>query len=860
MTMPNFRTFESAERCSRLMDYGDTGPGHALPGDAPVWPRDREVDVRHLLLDVRLDVPATSVSGTATHTVRALNDGLRAVTFDGIGLDVSSVTAAGVPAKWVTDGERITVSLAPPLARGEECTIAIRYSARPRMGLYFIAPDKGYPEKPAMAWTQGQDEDHRFWFPCIDFVGVKFSFELRATVPAGWTTLSNGTLFSDRDNGDGTHTVHWRQEAPLSTYLITLVAGDFARIDASRPGLPIEYLVEPGDVADGQRTFARTPEMIALFERLFGCPYPWDKYSQVVVRDFIFGGMENTSATTMTRNILFDAKAARDFDNDGLISHELAHQWFGDLLTCRDWSHGWLNEGFATYLEMLWDEYRKGRDEYDIGVLENTVFYLAERYRRPIVTKVFNEPIDLFDRHLYEKGSLVLHMLRGVLGDEPFFRSIGRYLRDNRYRSVVTSDVTDAILAETGRDLEWFFDQWTGRPGHPSFKVSWSWDDRTSSASVTVKQTQKTDDGTPLFRMPVSIDFTTGRGRPRAFTVDVCAAEQTFVFVLPAKPDLCRFDPGNNVLKELDFDKSVGELRLQLRIDESVGGRVAAAAGLGQKGGPYAVEALREAVARDRCWYVQAAAAKALGEIKGDDARTALLGLLRVRNDRARRSVVAALGQFRGDESVGDAVRPIASRDRSWFVEAEANRTIGKLRLEWSLDVLRANMERASFREVVRQGCIDGLVELRDPAGFALLWEAAAYGAPAQARQFAVAAAARLGEWFPAEKKAIAERLATFFDDPDFRVRMAAANALRALKDPSQNAALERLRARELDGRGVRAAREALNAIRKGADQPEELKSLREEFEKARDENAKLRARLDRLEATAGSRREPANS
>ena len=333
---------------------------------------------------------------------------------------------------------------------------------------------------------------------------------------------------------------------------------------------------EPGaagvatDVASGELTFKNTPAMIDLFEQITGVDYPWAKYSQIVVRDFVFCGMENTSATTMTENILFDRKAARDFTSDPLISHELAHQWFGDLMTCRDWSHGWLNESFATYLEMLWDEHHLGIDHYRQGAIENAELYFGERYRRPIVTNVFNQPIDLFDRHLYEKGSVVLAMLRSLLGDDQFFRSIQRYIRENQERSVITQDLAAAIEAETGRNLDWFFDQWVYRPGHPNFKVSWSYNDDHKLATVTVKQTQPTTDGTPIFRMPVTIDFRKGRTKPQSFRVEITEAEHTFVFPVSQKPDLCRFDPYGGVLKEVDFEKSVGELRLQLRDDDDI--------------------------------------------------------------------------------------------------------------------------------------------------------------------------------------------------------------------------------------------------------------------------------------------------
>ena len=850
--MTNFRTWEERAGCGHLFEPL-SGPapsphGHALPGDTAVWPRDRAVDVLDVRLEVVIDHPARRIEGTVTHTVRAFSDRLARVAFDAVDLTIASVSVDGRAANFSYDGTVLSVDLPSPRARGDEFAIAIAYSATPRIGLYFIAPDEAYPEKPAQVWSQCQDEDTRYWIPCIDFLGQKQSFELIATVPGTWHVLSNGVLKAERANPDGTKTFHWRQEKPLPTYLFTLAAGEFTRIDASRPGLTIDYFVEEADREDGERTFKNTPAMIAFFERITGVDFPWDKYSQIVVRDFVFGGMENTSATTMTRNILVDRKASVDFTSDELVSHELAHMWWGDLLTCRDWSHGWLNEGFATYMELLWDEEHRNVDEYRQAVVVNTDFYVGESYRRPIVSKVFHQPIDIFDRHLYEKGSLVLHTLRGVLGDDAFFRSLKRYCRAHQHQSVTTPNLIDAILAETGRNLEWFFDQWVYRPGHPSFKVSWSWDADTKTASVSVKQTQKTDDGTVIFRVPLTIDFTTGRKRPRAFQVEVTQAEHTFVFPLKEKPDLCRFDPYNRVLKEMEFDKSTAELRLQLRDDDDIAGRRQAAEGLGKKGGAEAAAALEDAVMNDRFWGVQAAAAKALGALRSEAARDALVRCLEVRHPKARRAVVAALGEFRGDESVFAALVPLAARDRSWFVEAEAHRSVGKLRVAGSFDVLVAGMERESFRQIIRQACADGFVELRDERGIDHLFAAAKHGAAQNSRASATSAIGRLCTHFEGRKNQAAEDLRPLLDDPDFRVRMAAANALRTLKDPSLAPLLDRMAERELDGRAVRAAREGAISLRKGAETTTEVKTLRDDFEKLRDENTKLRDRLEKLE------------
>jgi len=443
----------------------------------------------------------------------------------------------------------------------------------------------------------------------------------------------------------------------------------------------------------------------------------------------------------------------------------------------------------------------------------------------------------------------VLHTLRGVLGDDAFFRSIQRYCRDNEERSVITQDLVNAIEVETGRNLEWFFDQWVYRPGHPELKVSWAWDDRTSTASVTVKQTHAAEGGVGLFRLPVIIDFRAGRARPQAFQVAVTEKEQTFYFALSKKPDLCRFDPYNRVLKKLDFDKSTAELRLQLRDDDDISGRQLAAAALGKRGGADAVTALEGSLRNDRFWGVQAAAAKALGGIRTESARDALLRCLDIRHPKARRAVVAALGEFREDRTVFDALLPLSRRNNSWFVESEANRSLGKLRLPEAFDAISANIDRESFQQVVRVGCLDGLAELRDERAFDVIARCARYGEPVRARPFALAALARLADAIETRPRRAAPAIEPYLRDPDLRVRLAAANALKALKDPTFAPALDAMAARELDGRGVRVAREAAAALRKGATPPDELRKLREQVEQRRDENSKLRGRIEKLES-----------
>ncbi|MGB2693833.1 MAG: M1 family metallopeptidase, partial [Dehalococcoidia bacterium] len=438
-----------------ILDYcgGHLGAGRlgaqaqrpfALPGDTPHYARDRLVDVRHIKLELSIDPeakrpggrPSGRIEGTVHTTFAPINDGLTHVEFDAVEMEITGVQLGGPDghsrrARHTYDGNRLRIELGARRKAGEELTTSVSYNAIPRRGLYFVGPDEGYPDKAVHVWSQGQDEDSRHWFPCFDFPNELATSELIVTVPKPLMAVSNGELRSTRERAK-TRTFHWYQSTPHVAYLTSVAAGDFAEITQDVDDVPVQYYVTKGREADARRALGRTPRMVRFFSERTGIPYPYAKYAQVFVGDFIFGGMENVSATTLTENILHDERAKPDIaeNADSLVAHELAHQWFGDLLTCRDWAHGWLNEGFATYFDALFVEHHRGVDAFRYDLRQNAEIYFrddAQRYRRPIVSHTYNEPIDLFDRQFYEKGSLVLHMLRFNLGDELFWKAIRHY-------------------------------------------------------------------------------------------------------------------------------------------------------------------------------------------------------------------------------------------------------------------------------------------------------------------------------------------------------------------------------------------------------------------------------------------------
>jgi aminopeptidase N len=831
----------------------------AFPGTVRRYSRDRVVDVRHTRLEIAVDPARKTIEGVARHTVSVLDDGTERVVFDAAELVIDGVTGdGGKKLAFEHVDEALTVHLGAKASAGTETTISIAYHGKPRRGLYFVAPDEAYPRKPLQAWTQGQDEDSRYWFPCFDYPNEKATTEVVVTAPSKYSTLSNGALVSKEPGAvAGTTTWHWRMAISHVAYLVTLVVGEFDEVSLPNEGVPLPVYVPRGHGKDVERCFGRTPALVKLFGERFGVAYPYEKYAQVVVSDFIFGGMENTTATTLTEYALYDERAALDYDADDLVAHELGHQWWGDLLTCRDWSHAWLNEGFATWCESVAREGLKGKDEALHHLWAGARRYFAEdggEYRRPIVCKTYEAPIDVFDRHLYEKGGCVLHMLRGELGEDAFWRSIRTYATANRGRSVLTDDLRRAIEEATGRNFEWYFDQWVFGAGHPEFKASWTWDEKAKAVAITLKQTQKGDEQTAdAFRGTLGVEVTV-RGEKKALRLALKDREHTFHVPLAARPDAVRFDPDGWWLASWSLDVGLDAHRKALASDPSVPLRLRAAAALSKDSGSETVQALARAVRGDAFWGVRAEAAAALGTVRTPAAREALLAALpEASHPKVRRAVVAALGAFRDDAVAADAVKAVLEKgDPSIFVEAEAAEALGRTRVPGARKAIEAVLEkRDSWAESIRAGCVRGLGHLASEEALPALERRLAWGNHPRVRAAAAAAMAEIGSRLRS-RDAVREKLEARVDDADFRVQMSAIAALRALGDEGAIPALRRAADQAVDGRVRRACRAAARRLDAVADRSTELARLSDAVEALRRQAAELSTKVERLEAKAG--------
>ena len=811
-------------------------PNFDVQGEGAHAAADTRLKLRHLRLELQLDLDKRSFSGCARLSLEATAPGVREVSLDAVELSIARVRVGGKPATFRAEERRLIVALATEPAPGTPFDVEVDYSATPRFGLFFLGPDAGYPDRPRQVWSQGQDDYSRYWYPCLDAPNQKATSQLVVDVPAPLEVVSNGRLVGREELPGGKLRWHWQHATPHSPYLVSLVAGEFESWKEEREGVQLSFHVPKGRLDDGHRSFDRTAEMVRFFADFTGEPYPYPKYSQICVADFIFGGMENTSATTLTDRTLHDARAHLDFSSEPLVAHELAHQWFGDLLTCRAWSHGWLNEGFATYFEHLWTEHSQGRDELDAELSATADGYFDEdgsRYRRPVVESRYHTASDLFDRTLYNKGAWVLHMLRAGLGDEAFRASIRAYVAANKHGVVETVDLSRAVEKATGRNLDPFFDQWVFRGGHPELKISM--ERQGAGLKIAVSQT-----GDP-FRFDLELRAI-GEGFDVNRLLPIGAKENVFEIPLPGMPRLAMLDPRGLLLFQGQIGKPLELWLTELHEGSTAISRGRAAKALGNAVAIGAVPALREALLQDAFWWVQAQAAGALGEIRGPAALAALGEGLAVKHPKARRAVVRALGQFR-DPKAAELLAGPAGADASYYVEGEALKALAKTRQPGSREKVIAALPRVGFNATVRALALDGLGESRDAEALPAILERIVYGEPVAARVAATHALGRLAEG----RREVVDRLVQLLEDPDFYVRLAACEALAEANAGEGRAGLERLLKRDPSGRVQRAALEAMARLRGEGGISSDSGGLRGDLDALRGEVAGLRNELAEL-------------
>ena len=818
--------------------------------------RDRDFDQRHIRLELAFSLEDRKVTGRVVHRLVPFVP-LATIELDAAEMKVAKVVLVddrgqepkgAVQLKFAHRADRLSVTLDRTYSPSETIGLAIDYAiTRPEHGVHFVLPEATEPDQPRMVWTQSEPEYARYWFPCFDSPNDRITSEIFTTVPDDFTVLSNGILKEKKDNGDGTRRWHWAQEQSHVTYLMSVVAGRFDAFEQSWEGVPVVSYVPQGRLSEAERSFDKTPAMIGYLSKITGYRYPWPKYSQICVEEYGWGGMEHTTATTLNVTTLHDARAHLDHTSDGLVAHELVHQWFGDLITCKDWAELWLNESFATYFTTLWVEHDRGADEAAWQLHGEAESYFNEDancYRRPIVTYRYQTPDRMFDRHSYPKGARVLHMLRFVLGDEDFFKAIRHYTKKHEFTTVETSQFRIAVEEVTGQGLNWFFDQWLYSGGHPEYDVSHDWDAEQKVLRMTVKQTQTVDDLTPLFRMPIEIELVTP-DETIVRKVTVSKAEQTFDFALAQAPVRVCFDPKDWVLKKLTVHKSRQEWLDQLANSTHVMCRARAVQGLKEFNKDDDVAAaLIGAMAKDPFWGVRQEAAKALAKFPGDATRKALLGAAKSdAKSFVRRAAVKSLASFPHDETQA-ALREVVKSDRSYETVAEALRSLVKVDRAGCRDDLLGALTVKSHREVILRAAADGLADLNDPLAAAKLMAVLDSPTTADRRIAVLRALARL----MADDPGTLEILGRHLDDPRREIRTAACEALAATGDP---AAIELLTARRQKEDNVRMVQTIDDNLAKLRDKQTQLGKIRKDLDATKKEDRRLRDRIKKLEDAA---------
>jgi aminopeptidase N len=777
---------------------------------------DRDFDTRHVALGIRFDWEHEELSGVETLVFKPLLTDLGKIELDAAEMTISSVKMDGSALKFEMDltNQKLRIELGRLIQPSEEVTLVIEYHTNgPQMklaglvgaALRFIKPTPGDPTRPKQIWSQGESEYNHYWFPCYDHPNDFFTSEITATVEKPLSVISNGKLLDTKDNKDGTRTFHWKIEQPHASYLTSIIVGEYVPIVSEYQGVPIITNVYPSEVKEGKASTARLTEMVKFFSEKTGLKYPYAKYAQTTARDF-GGGMENISATTQTDNMIHDARTELDSNTDGLQAHELAHQWFGDYVTCRDWSDIWLNESFATYFQAMWDEHKLGGDDFLYSdVKANQDAYLAawkQGNRHPIVTKNYATPDSVFDTYAYPRGGAVLHMLRQTLGEDNWWRAINYYLNKYANQPVETEQFRIAIEESTGQAMDWFFDEWLYKMGHPIFRVKQDYDPAAKILKLSVEQLQTIDNTSQfpqvaLFQTPVNIEIGTASGM-RVERVQILPKKlQSFSLAVDSRPLLVNFDYHGTIIKELEFEKTTDELAYQLTRDEDVLGRIWALSKLQTRFSEVTTSdtekqqialALSSVVTRDKFWGVRVNAATALADVKAPSALIAATGDT---DARVRVRAVASLAVSR-DPSLASLYLKLVN-DQSYAVIKAAALALGDTKSPAAYSALVKLLSLPSWRDNIRASALAGLGELRDKRSLDVGLRYAAAGNAGQVRAAALRLLGRIGNDEPRAFRLIAEAAEKAFAAEDLNLATAAGDALVSLGDPKGLAVLEQI-------------------------------------------------------------------
>ncbi len=831
----------------------DAAPEPTYP-DRPAaqhYAPEREVDILHLALEVTPDFTRRSVAGTAIWNFKPISRPLETLRLDAVHLDIRKVSASVPLAGWQTTDQELVITFAAPLPAGQEANVAIEYAAeQPTKGLYFRVPSNGYlPPGDAHLFTQGEAEEARHWYPCYDAPNDKFTSEIICYTPRDMTVLSNGVLVSEEPTTTGEHAglkaTHWRQDKPQSNYLVSLVAGHFDKLEDQHRDVPLTFYTLPSESAEALNSFRDTRDIMAFYEGEIGVPFPWAKYGQVCVADFPFGGMENTSLTTLTDRTLFPAGDENVHTSQSLVAHEMAHQWFGDLVTCKDWSQAWLNEGFATFYAHLYDEHKDGRDTLLYGLYKDAgVIFDHPADTRPTVTRQYDQPIGLFNYHIYGKGSWILHMLRNQLGVDLYRRSIKTYLERHAYGNVGTEDLRAVIEEVSGRSFDRFFDQWLYHGGQPVLDAQYSWDEKSKLAKVSVTQKQAHISDGGLFQMPLTLRFESKKGGRMDQVVQVTRETEDFYVALAAAPETVRLDPNYTLLADIHVNLPAPMLYAQLANKADMIGRLLALRQLADGSDDTTVAKLKQALQSDPFYGVRINAAEALYKVHRPEALDALIDSRTQSDARVRQAVFDALGKYYHPKACAALLDSLPG-EKNELLQASILTALGSYPQPDVQTTMTGYLDSRSFRNRLVDAAFAGLKNTGDPAAArpvqnclqrrARDLSSSGYAAGLDALAFLAR------EQPSTDREQTRLFIANQLNNSKLAIKLAAIRALGTLRDDAALPALRTFLDLGKDHPEQAAAEQATAAIRDNRAGGAEWKDLREEISALQKQNKEMK-------------------
>ncbi|RDE10881.1 MAG: hypothetical protein C4K48_12815 [Candidatus Thorarchaeota archaeon] len=834
--------------------------GFTFPTAKPQWAPPRHYNILHLKLEWKMNLGNEHVDAVSSIRIESIAPELKRVFLHATELMIERVTdkeGNSLRFEMMPDEQTMSVDLVQTLNEREMEELTFVYSIdHPRTGLYFTNRSPQFPDVETSAWTQMQDDYARYCVPVYDNPSHKFPVETVVTVPKGFFAMSNGYLKERTENSDGTETFHWVQEKPIPAYLMTIAVSEYVEYKESFNGLEVSYYAHKRwDRETVYRSFGKTPEMIRFFESKLGVRYPWAKYAQVTAANFVIGGMENVSATTQTDATLHDGKTHNDFDSEGLVAHELAHMWGGDLVTCRTWSHGWLNEGWGTQMQNEWKRHDKGEEEYLYDQYGKQQSYFDEdknRYRRPIVKNEWERGSDVFDAHLYPGAAWRYYMLKHLVGEDRWWKILGEWLTRFSHRSAYTHDLESLFTEMTGEDFGWFFEQWLYKAGYPECKIKVTHDEMLGHVHVTIEQTQSSDDGmTPeMFRFPLTVESVDEKGTRVRHTMQVNERVHGFYYPVRSKPAQIVIDPDYATLMDWNIEKPEPMWIEQLQNGTNTIQKIKAAQALGKKATPKAVGALGEVLLKEKFWGTQVEIARVLGSLKSEPALEWLLKATTLKNTKARTAVARALGEFYKSDKALTALRKILGDTESYFVVAAAATSIGKTQHDDAFAILTKFLKKCppGWHDIVEIGCLEGIAATEKEEAIDVVKKYLELGNSDWIRRAIPSMLATLGKRFKKEHPEIRSILESHILDKSYRVQSMTISAISDYEDASLIPALSRLAEQAAESGTVRRCRIAIRNLSKKKE-PKEIDSLKKSIEELEKQNRDLKDRLDKIES-----------